>query len=70
MNYAEDAAADVDMNLVMTGKGRFVELQGTAERVPFAGTDLTRLVRLGTQGVRQLIALQAKALGASSISRL
>ena len=70
LNYAEDAAADVDMNVVMTGDGRFVELQGTAERTPFRATDLTRLVRFAQRGIRQLLVLQHRALGAASVRRL
>ena len=66
LNYAEDAAADVDMNVVMTGSGRFVELQGTAERHPFQRRDLARVVTLATRGIRSLIALQCRTLGVSS----
>ena len=62
LNYAEDSSADVDMNVVMTGRGRFVELQGTAERHPFRRNDLTRVVALASRGIRQLIALQRRAL--------
>ena len=70
LNYAEDSSADVDMNVVMTGRGGFVELQGTAERIPFRPADLTRLLRLARQGIRHLLALQHRALGASSIRQL
>ena len=70
LNYAEDASADVDMNVIMTGGGRFVELQGTAERAPFGATDLTRLVQLARQGIRHLLALQHRALSATSVRRL
>ena len=70
LNYAEDSSADVDMNVVMTGRGGFVELQGTAERIPFRPADLTRLLRLAGQGIRHLLALQHRALGASSIRQL
>jgi ribonuclease PH len=70
LNYAEDAGADVDMNLVMTGRGGFVEVQGTAERVPFPASALNAMVRLGTAGIRRLVQLQQQALGASSIQRL
>ncbi|MBI4354332.1 MAG: ribonuclease PH [Candidatus Omnitrophica bacterium] len=63
--YAEDSKAEVDMNLVMTGGGAFIEIQGTAERHPFHQTDLTRLLRLGQGAIRQLIALQRKTLGVS-----
>ena len=70
LNYTEDAAAEVDLNVVMTGRGRFVELQGTAERHPFDGKDLTRLLRLADGGIRQLLTLQRRALGASSLRQL
>ena len=70
LNYAEDSAADVDMNVIMTGSGRFVELQGTAERHPFRTTDLHRLVQLASQGIRELIRLQQRALGATSVKTL
>ena len=70
LNYAEDASADVDMNVVMTGSGRFVELQGTAERHPFRAAELTRLVQLANQGLSHLLALQRRALGASSVRDL
>ena len=70
LNYAEDSAADVDMNVIMTGSGRFVELQGTAERHPFRTTDLNRLVQLASQGIRELIKLQQRALGAASVKTL
>jgi len=70
LNYAEDSTADVDMNVVMTGRGGFVELQGTAERHPFRSADLHRLLRLARDGARQLFALQHRVLGASSIRQL
>jgi len=70
LSYAEDASADVDLNVVMTGRGRFVEVQGTAERAPFRSADLTRMLRLAGRGIRQLIALQRRALGATSLRRL
>ena len=70
LNYAEDASAEVDMNLVMTGRGGFVEVQGTAERNPFQHADLARMLELGRLGTRRLLELQRRALGVSSISRL
>ena len=70
LTYAEDSTADVDMNVVMTGRGAFVELQGTAERRPFRSGDLTRMVRFASQGISQLISLQRQVLSASSVSRL
>jgi len=62
MNYAEDARADVDMNVVMTGSGRFIEIQGTAERRPFTEPDLSRLLALARKGIRTLLGLQRRAL--------
>jgi len=56
--YTEDVAADVDMNLVMTASGKFVELQGTAEDRPFSGQQLDEMLKLGQKGIKQLITLQ------------
>jgi len=70
LTYAEDAAADVDMNVVMTARGTFVELQGTAERTPFRQADLARMLRLASQGIYHLLALQRRALGVSSFRPL
>jgi ribonuclease PH len=63
LNYFEDSAADVDMNLVMTGAGHFVELQGTGEESTFTRAELNELLDLGEAGIQQLIALQREALG-------
>jgi len=60
--YEEDSRADVDMNLVMTGSGKFVEIQATAERAPFGEDQLVELKRLGMQGIAELRALQQEAL--------
>ena len=60
--YEEDSKAEVDMNIVMTGAGRFVELQATAERIPFDDAQLATLLSLGRKGVTELIALQKQAL--------
>ena len=62
--YKEDVAADVDMNVVMTGKGGFVEVQGTAEHAPFDRAGLDRLLDLAASGIRKLIKLQRQALRA------
>ena len=70
LNYAEDSSADVDMNIVMTGRGGFVELQGTAERSPFRQADLTRLLRLASDGIRRLLSAQRRALGVTSLKQL
>jgi ribonuclease PH len=64
LNYAEDSAAEVDMNVVMTGSGEFVEVQGTAEQVPFGRPRLDQMLGLAEGGIRQLIALQREALQA------
>ncbi|MFH0910363.1 MAG: ribonuclease PH [Planctomycetota bacterium] len=63
LDYAEDARAGVDMNVVMTDRGRYVELQGSSERVPFSDRDLGRMKRLARAGIARLIALQKRALG-------
>jgi ribonuclease PH len=62
LNYAEDSSADVDFNLVMTDAGEFVEIQGTAERNPFGDGALTELIRLGRQGILELIEQQRRIL--------
>jgi ribonuclease PH len=64
LNYAEDSIADVDMNVVMTGSGEFVEVQGTAERSTFGHARLTEMIELAAAGIRRLVALQRRALGA------
>src|SRR5215472_14036961 len=61
--YSEDVAAETDMNVVCTGDGRFVEVQGTAEREPFSRDLLDRLLDLGVAGCADLTRLQAGALG-------
>lgn len=62
LNYLEDSRADVDMNVVMTGAGEFVELQATAEHAPFGGVQLSSLLDLASGGIRELIALQRSVL--------
>ena len=61
--YEEDAAAEVDMNIVMTGSGRFVELQGTGEEATFSEKDLSAMLDLARGGIRDLAAVQEKTLG-------
>lgn len=63
LSYAEDSIALVDMNIVMTGNGQFVEVQGTGEEKPFTQEQLHELLELGKKGVRQLIDCQKEALG-------
>lgn len=70
LNYAEDAVADVDMNVVMTGSGRIVEVQGTAERVPFGRRELNGLLDLAEAGIARLVAAQREALGPELAARI
>jgi ribonuclease PH len=62
LEYTEDSACDTDMNVVMTGAGHFVEVQGTAEGVAFTRTEMDQLLALADKGIRELIAAQAAAL--------
>ena len=64
LNYVEDSTAQVDMNVVMTGQGKIVEVQGTAEQGAFERKELDMLLDLATDGIEQLTAHQEKALGA------
>jgi len=64
LDYAEDSTSDCDMNVVMTGAGGFVEVQGTAEGEPFARGELDALLALAGGGIAQLIGLQKQALAA------
>ncbi|HXB56575.1 MAG TPA: ribonuclease PH [Vicinamibacteria bacterium] len=61
--YEEDSVAQVDMNVVKTGRGRFVEVQGTAEDTPFTDEELRDLLAAADKGIKELIALQKKILG-------
>ncbi|HRI18433.1 MAG TPA: ribonuclease PH [Burkholderiaceae bacterium] len=62
LEYVEDAACDTDMNVVMTGAGGFVELQGTAEGAAFSRAEMDALMQLAEEGIRSLIAAQRRAL--------
>jgi ribonuclease PH len=62
LDYPEDSGCDTDMNVVMTGKGGIVEIQGTAEGEPFSREQMSVLVDLATMGIRQLVAAQESAL--------
>jgi ribonuclease PH len=62
LDYSEDSACDTDMNVVMTGAGGFVEVQGTAEGAPFTRDEMDRLLELAAQGIRELLVLQKAAL--------
>jgi ribonuclease PH len=61
--YSEDSTAQVDMNVVMTGSGKFVEVQGTAEAMPFSGQELEAMLRLAGTGIQKLIRMEKKILG-------
>ena len=63
LDYAEDSASGTDMNVVMTGAGRFVEVQGTAEGEAFSRQELDALLGLASRGIAELISLQKKTLG-------
>lgn len=64
LKYDEDSRAEVDMNVVCTGDGRFIELQGTAEREPFSRSQMDELVALALRGIERLIAIQKQILAA------
>ena len=63
LEYTEDSACDTDMNVVMTGSGGFVEVQGTAEGAPFSRAELDALLALASQGIATLVQAQKQALG-------
>ncbi|MBU1175649.1 MAG: ribonuclease PH [Alphaproteobacteria bacterium] len=63
LDYLEDSEAETDANFVMTGAGKFVEIQGTAEGEPFSRDELDALMRLATSGIGALVALQKEVLG-------
>ncbi len=62
LDYGEDSVCDTDMNVVMTGSGRFVEMQGTAEGEPFSRAEADKLLALAERGIAELIAHQRRAL--------
>jgi ribonuclease PH len=62
LDYANDVAAEVDMNVVMSGRGLLVEVQGTAERAPFSRDELDRLLDLAEKGIGELLELQRRAI--------
>jgi ribonuclease PH len=64
LEYTEDSACDTDMNVVMTGSGGFVEVQGTAEGAPFSRAEMDRLLALAAKGIGELVAAQKAALAA------
>ncbi len=61
LDYAEDSTAETDMNIVMTDRGGFIELQGTAEAAPFSDTELNRMLELARAGIARIFTLQANA---------
>ncbi|MFM8556840.1 MAG: ribonuclease PH [Betaproteobacteria bacterium] len=63
LDYREDSGCDTDLNVVMTGRGGFVEVQGTAEGEPFSRLELDTLIALASQGIGQLVTLQRQSLG-------
>jgi len=67
LDYVEDSAAEVDMNVVMTGSGKFIEVQGTAEGEPFDKKALDSLMKLAGKGAKKIVALQKKVLGKDAI---
>ncbi|HEY0543939.1 MAG TPA: ribonuclease PH [Pyrinomonadaceae bacterium] len=62
LNYIEDSRAEVDMNVICAGDGRFIEVQGTAEREPFTREEMDNLLELARRGIEQLVMIQRKAL--------
>ncbi|HQP10329.1 MAG TPA: ribonuclease PH [Candidatus Omnitrophota bacterium] len=68
LDYSEDSKAAMDMNVVMVGKGKFIEVQGTAEGEPFSKAEMDKLLDLAKKGIKELIAIQEKALGGAQLS--
>jgi len=69
LKYDEDSRAEVDMNVVCTSDGRFIELQGTAEREPFSRTQMDELVALATRGIEVLVGLQKAVISQAANGR-
>jgi ribonuclease PH len=63
LDYAEDSACDTDMNVVMTGEGGFIEVQGTAEGAPYSRAEMDALLTLASRGIEELVDHQRRALG-------
>src|SRR5947209_1803364 len=68
LKYDEDSRAEVDMNVVCTGDGRFIEVQGTAEGSPFTREQMDNLLELGKKGIEQVVRLQRQAIDAATIA--
>ncbi len=66
LDYEEDSGCETDMNVVMTGDGHFVEVQGTAEGVPFSRAEMDALLQLAEKGIAELVALQREALATAA----
>ncbi len=62
LDYEQDSGADVDMNIVMTSSGRFIEIQGTAEKAPFTGAQMRKMTSLAESGIKKIIARQKEIL--------
>lgn len=69
LNYLEDSKADVDMNVVMTGSGKYVEIQGTAEEEPFSSEQMQAMLSLAKNGIEELIKIQRSALGEALMNK-
>jgi ribonuclease PH len=69
LNYHEDSNAEVDMNVVKTGRGRFIEVQGTAESTPFSDEDMARLMKAAGDGIEHCVEKQAETLGPVDFQR-
>lgn len=63
LNYEEDSQAEVDMNVVMTGAGKFIEVQGTAEGEPFTSVQMDKMINLAKKGIKDLIEIQKEIIG-------
>lgn len=68
LSYEEDSQARVDMNVVLTGSGQYVEVQGTGEDAPFTGEELHNLLTLAAEGIREIVHIQKQVLGKSAES--
>ncbi|RZA10437.1 MAG: ribonuclease PH, partial [Lysobacteraceae bacterium] len=64
LEYIEDSACGTDMNVVMTAAGHYIEVQGTAEGLPFTRVEMDELLRLAEKGIAELVVMQQKALAA------
>jgi ribonuclease PH len=63
LDYAEDSRAEVDMNVVRTGSGQFIEIQGTAESKPFTESQMSDMIALASRGISSLLEQQVATLG-------